>query len=130
MACRILSSVFREAIAALTERRAKELSTSTEPSDIQMMKSFESIADRIRHPEKYKKQSSVVTISGKVNALRPGENVVQVVKQEGHSKQVIDSCTIQSDGTYEMKVTVRIRVCTSWIVNVDKKRQYGSVMRM
>ena len=53
-----------------------------------MMKSFESIADRIRHPEKYKKQSSVVTISGKVNALRPGENVVQVVKQEGHSKQV------------------------------------------
>ena len=99
--------VFREAIAVLMERRAKELSTSTEPSDIQMMKSFESIADRIRHPEKYKKQSSVVTISGKVNALRPGENVVQVVKQEGHSKQVIDSCTIQSDGTYEMKVTVK-----------------------
>ena len=99
--------VFREAIAALMERRAKELSTSTEPSDIQMMKSFESIADRIRHPEKYKKQSSVVTISGKVNALSPGENVVQVVKQEGRSKQVIDSCTIQSDGTYEMKVTVK-----------------------
>ena len=82
--------VFREAIAALMERRAKELSTSTEPSDIQMMKSFESIADRIRHPEKYKKQSSVVTISGKVNALRPGENVVQVVKQEGRSKQVTE----------------------------------------
>ena len=30
-----------------------------------------------------------------------------MVKQEGHSKQVIDSCTIQSDGTYEMKVTVK-----------------------
>ena len=39
--------VFREAIAVLMERRAKELSTSTEPSDIQMMKSFESLEQTV-----------------------------------------------------------------------------------
>ena len=39
--------VFREAIAALTERRAKELSTSTEPSDIQMKIGRASCRERV-----------------------------------------------------------------------------------
>ncbi|WP_099291565.1 TlpA family protein disulfide reductase [Butyricimonas sp. Marseille-P3923] len=106
MACKDM--VLREEVAKWMEQFAMACDRKPNAKESASLKnSFLTVTDKLRHPEKNDKNyRPTITITGKVAALREGEDIIRLIKKEGFFKQVIDSCDIKSDGTYELKMRV------------------------
>lgn len=98
----------REEVAKWMDRFAAACDAKPEASGSASLKnSYLTIADKLRHPEKNDKNyRPTIAITGKVAALREGEDVIRVIKKDGFFKQTIDSCEVKPDGTYELKMRV------------------------
>ena len=100
--------VLREEAAKWLDVIAANCDKKPNDKDMAALKNtFLGVADKLRHPEKNDKNyRPTINISGKVAALREGEDMIRVIKKEGFFKEVVDSCAIKSDGTYELKMRV------------------------
>lgn len=99
-------SLQREQIARWMDIQA--LACRRNPKMVPLIRFFEDLAGKLRHPERNAKDyCPTVILKGKVNALREGEDMIRVIKKEGFFKQVVDSCPIAEDGTYRLEMKVK-----------------------
>ena len=98
----------REEVAGWMDRIAADCDKKPQnEATISLKKNFQRVADWLRHPEKRDKNyRPTIAITGKVSALRPGEDMIRVIKKEGFFKQTIDSCEVKPDGTYTLNMRV------------------------